>query len=223
MIRLMRHAESVLRGQRRGAGTSAPSLRLLLGLIVSFGLGYGAVMGTFGGVSGERAWQVVYSAAKVPLLLLATFVLSLPSFFVLNTILGLRDDFPQVLRALTATQAGLTIILASLAPLTVLWYLSSTDYHAAILFNGLMFGVASVSAQWLLRRDYRPLILRVPRHRWMLRLWLVIYAFVGIQMGWILRPFIGDPVARVQFFRQESWGNAYVVVLRMIWDQMFPG
>jgi hypothetical protein len=220
MTRLLLQADAVLRGRHRGPATSAPSLRLLLGLIVAFGLAYGGVMGTFGGVSGERAWQVFYSAAKVPLLLLATFVLSLPSFFVLNTILGLRDDFPQVLRALTATQAGLTIILASLAPLTILWYLSSADYQAAILFNGLMFGVASVSAQWLLRRDYRPLILRVPRHRWMLRLWLVIYAFVGIQMGWVLRPFVGDPVARVQFFRQESWGNAYVVVLRMIWDQL---
>ena len=29
----------------------------------------------------------------------------------------------------------------------------------------------------------------------MLRTWLVIYVFVGIQMGWVLRPFIGDPAA----------------------------
>ena len=28
----------------------------------------------------------------------------------------------------------------------------------------------------------------------MLRTWLVIYVFVGIQMGWVLRPFVGSPV-----------------------------
>ena len=34
-----------------------------------------------------------------------------PSFFVINTLLGLRDDFGRVVRALMATQAGLTVIL----------------------------------------------------------------------------------------------------------------
>ncbi len=36
-------------------------------------------------------------------------------------------------------------------------------------------------------------------------------------MGWVLRPFIGNPRAPVQFFREDSWSNAYVVVLEMIW------
>ena len=27
----------------------------------------------------------------------------------------------------------------------------------------------------------------------MLRAWLGVYAFVGIQMGWVLRPFVGQP------------------------------
>ena len=45
----------------------------------------------------ERMWQVVYSAVKVPFLLFTTFFLSLPSFFVINTLLGLRGDFTRVL------------------------------------------------------------------------------------------------------------------------------
>jgi hypothetical protein len=51
----------------------------------------------------------------------------------------------------------------------------------------------------------------------MLRAWLVLYVFVGIQMGWILRPFIGEPARPTQFFREEGWSNAYVVVMEMIW------
>ena len=83
-------------------------------------------------------------------------------------------------------------------------------------FNLLMCAVASVGAQGLLRDYYRPLIRRNRRHRWMLWTWLVIYAFVGVQMAWILRPFVGDPNMEVQFFRPEAWGNAYVVVADLI-------
>jgi len=197
-------------------GRTARRLMHLGVLVVVFGVLYGAVMGSYAGVFGERFLQVVYSAAKVPLLLMLTFALSLPSFFVINTLLGLRSDFTYAVRALVATQAGLTIILASFAPFTVLWYASFGDYRAAILFNAVMFGTASISAQWLLRRFYEPLIRRNRQHRLMLRGWLVIYAFVGIQMGWVLRPFIGNPNSPTQFFREEAWGNAYVQLAQII-------
>jgi hypothetical protein len=133
MNAVWRQAEGVLRGR-----TGARDWWLALGC----GLTYGAVMGSFGG----RGLQAVYSALKVPLLLAATVGLSLPSFFMLNTLRGLRGDFAAVVRAVVASQAGLTVILVAMAPLTAFWYASSTDYQAAILFNGLMFGVASAGA-----------------------------------------------------------------------------
>jgi hypothetical protein len=223
-IGLLRLADSVLRGEASWSDSQlAPRRARLAALasgIVVFGMFYGSVMGLHGGVAGPRLLQVVYAAIKVPILLMVTFALSLPSFFVVNTLLGLRSDFSRVLQALLATQAGLTVILAALAPFTAFWYLSVGGYQLAILFNGAMFAVASLSAQWMLRRDYIPLICENPKHRWMLRAWIVIYVFVGIQMGWVLRPFIGDPNQPVQFFREGSWSNAYEVVLRMIWDSL---
>src|SRR5436190_1816240 len=83
-----------------------------------------------------------------------------------------------------ATQAGLTVILAAFAPFTAVWYLSSADYSAAVTFNGVMFLAASASAQILLRRFYGPLIRRNSRHGILLMVWLVVYAFVAIQMAW---------------------------------------
>jgi hypothetical protein len=215
MTALLLRADDLLRGHTPEEGHRAGLLHLLA-LVGLFGLCYGAVMGTFGGVRGERALQPLYSGLKVPLLLLVTFGLSLPSFFVLNTLLGVRDDFARALRALIATQALLTIVLASLAPFTALWYASSGAYRPAILFNAAMFAVASFAAQGLLRRWYAPLIARNPRHRMLLRTWIVIYAFVGIQMAWVLRPFVGDPNSPTRFFRQGAWGNAYVEVARMV-------
>jgi len=84
----------------------------------------------------------------------------------------------------------------------------------------MMFAAASFSAQLLLKRLYRPLIERDRRHRDMLRVWLLTYSFVGIQMGWVLRPFIGSPGSPVQFFREGAWGNAYVFVGRVIWNAL---
>lgn len=218
------HADDVLRARPWEAETRhARSQFLSLALFIAvFGAVYGAVLGSFGGFAGDRIFQVIYSALKVPLLLLATFALSLPSFFVINTLAGLRVDFPQALRALVATQAGLTMILASFAPFTALWYLSYGNYRAAVLFNAFMFGTASLAAQRLLRSFYRPLIERNPRHRSLLWLWLTIYAFVGIQMGWILRPFVGDPNSPTHFFRREVWGNAYVIIAKLFWH-LFGG
>jgi hypothetical protein len=228
MTSFLLQADDVLRQRpwsTKSAHTAASVVHLLAN-IVFFGMAYGAVMGCFGGISGGRMRQVVYSAVKVPLLLLATFLVGFCSFFVLNTLFGLRRDFVQAVRALLATQAGLAIILASLAPFTALWYASSGDYSAAVRFNLLMFAVASLAAQWLLRGYYRPLIRRNRKHRWMLWTWMLIYAFVGIQMAWGLRPFVGAPGARVQFFRAGAWENAYVeafaVMARLLAGMLAP-
>lgn len=212
---------------RRAAWTtrSAEFRQALLRLVVClvlFAFFYGAMMGLFRGLIGHEQWvrQMVYSAIKVPLLLMSSFIIGLPSFFVLSTLLGLRRDFGESLRALVASQAGLAIILASLSPFTLLWYASSTDYSQALAFNGLMFAVASLAAQYLLRGYYRPLIRRNPRHRWLLVGWAFIYILVAIQLAWLLRPFIGSPTAEVTFLRENPWDNAYVVVTRLVWQAL---
>ncbi len=190
----------------------------VLGLFVAFGLLYGAVMGCYEGGQDVRPLQALYSAIKVPLLLAATFVISLPSFFVLNTLAGLRRDMSEVLRALLMTQAAIAIMLASLAPFTVLWYFSTTNYELAKLFNLAMFAIASLGGQFLLRRQYARLIRRNAAHRWIMWVWLVIYGFVGIQMAWVGRPFIGAPGMETRLLREGAWSNAYVHLAEVLWQ-----
>jgi hypothetical protein len=221
-VGLFRLTDDLLRGERTSprldrASRLSPSAVFVL-LILGFGMFYGGVMGTYGGLGGDRPFQLLYSAIKVPFLIMTTFALSVPSFYVVNTLLGLRPDFPRVIRALMMTQAGLTVILTSLSPFTAFFYASGTAYHAAILFNGVMFAVASLGAQWILRREYEPLIRKEGKHRRMLQAWIFIYIFVGVQMAWVLRPFVGDPQRPVQFFREDSWSNAYEFVLEMVWE-----
>jgi hypothetical protein len=195
-----------------------PRIGEILIVLIIAGFWYGSVMGTYGGIGVAHWRQMIYSAIKVPLLLAATFWLSLPSFFVFNSLLGLRADFTRATAAISGAQAVLTIILAALAPLTAFFYVSGVGYEIAVLFNGLMFAAASSGAQLALRRSYRPLIAGNRRHRWTLRAWLAIYVFVGIQMGWTLRPFVGAPSEPTRFLRSEALTNAYVSVVHLVWD-----
>jgi hypothetical protein len=212
--------DNMLRGRRDSAQSARDSSWHFIAILIAAGCWYGAVMGAYNGFRLPRLAQMACSAAKVPLLLLATFWLTVPSFFVVNTLLGLRNDFAESLKKLAAAQATLTIVLASLSPLTALWYVSVADYHDAIIFNTVVFAIASFAAQWSLRRDYRPLIRRNPRHAWMLRTWLAIYSFVGIQMGWILRPFIGNASLPTTFFRRDAFTNAYVFVVHLFLEKL---
>ncbi|HYD01461.1 MAG TPA: hypothetical protein VEB22_09565 [Phycisphaerales bacterium] len=83
-----------------------------------------------------------------------------------------------------------------------------------------MFAVATLMGQVVMLRRWRPLIERsrdtALRHRLLLLYWLGAYVFVGIQTGWMLRPFVGSPGIEPSFLRAEPFSNAYVVVSELI-------
>lgn len=218
MIALLRHPNRFIRGESPYDPTIGVQRPIWIWplMVLVFAPTYGAVMGSFELDSAARLWQVLFAALKCPLLLFASAALCIPPFLIVNTIVGLRDDFRESLHAILAGQAGLSISLAALAPLTRFWYFSVPDYRAALLFNGGMFALATIAGHTVMLRYYRILIRRNRTHRIMLYLWITLYAFVGIQMGWILRPFIGSPNAPVAFFRADAFTNAYVIVARLL-------
>jgi len=55
--------------------------------------------------------------------------------------------------------------------------------------------------------------------RRLFKVWLIVYALVGAQMGWILRPFIGSPDLPFTWFRQRG-GNVFVDVLRTVAEML---
>ncbi len=208
--------EATLRSLMRGASLPGRQMACFAFIGSAF---YGALMGTYGGFSGHLSLaQMLFSAIKVPALLLITGALCLPGFLVANALMGLADDWPQARRALILSQAILAIVLASLSPFTLLFYASTSHYPAAILFNFLIFAIASFTAQNVLRRLYAPLIAKDARHLALLRGWLALYGFTAVQFAYTLRPFVGDPTQPVAFFRSGAWDNAYVVIIKMIWN-----
>lgn len=53
------------------------------------------------------------------------------------------------------------------------------------------------------------------------QVWLVIYALVGAQMGWVLRPFIGSPSLKFEWFRDRQ-ANIFIDILRTIGNLLSP-
>ncbi len=213
--RLLRGEDEFSAAPELPAVERAPVTTQLL-VIGLFGAAYGAVMGSYGGLADGGWKQALVSAIKVPFLFSVTFALCLPSFFVLNALAGLAGDFRRVLTALLAFQAIAALVLSALAPITFLFNVSTDFYAFMILWNGVAFAVASLAGQVVMRRIYRPLVAGNPRHQLLYRVWLGLYIFVGIEMAWVLRPFVGAPGMPVQFFRHGAWGNAYTEVIRLV-------
>lgn len=211
---LLADMDALLRGTgpfRTGAGR-VPWGRLAL-ILVAGGMAYGACMGSFAG----RPLQMLFAAVKVPLLVVAATAVCLPSFFVINSLLGLREDFADACRGVFSSQATLAATLLALTPLVLFSYVSSDDYRFAVLVNGAWFAIATAAAQATLHRHYDALIARNRLHRVARTAWVVLYVFVAIQCAWVLRPHIGDPSLEVRFFRADAWSNAYVRVAETLW------
>jgi hypothetical protein len=208
---LIAHVDALLRARAPfGVGRGPVPLKLLLALLSLCGFLYGAAMGAFD----VRALQSLYSGLKVPMLLACATLVCLPNFFVVNTFLGLRDDFDAALRAIFSAQATVAVALCAMAPLILTVYVSSDNYRFAVFMNGVVFAIATLAGQRTLMRHYAPLVRANPRHRIGRLAWILLYVFVSIQLAWVLRPFIGDPGSKPAFFRADAWSNAYVVIVR---------
>lgn len=50
-----------------------------------------------------------------------------------------------------------------------------------------------------------------------LQIWILVYGFVGAQMAWSLRPFIGSPDREFEFLREQvkgqNEGNIYQALI----------
>ena len=214
-IDLAHAVDALLRAEGRfEPGRIQASAREMIGILVSCSALYGICLGSFG----WRWEQAVYSGAKLPLLLLGTAVICIPNFYVINAILGLSQDFRRALQGILAGLATVAVCLLALAPLCMLFYVSGCDYRQAVLFNGVLFAIATWCGQITLQRHYRPLVRENPQHRIARRVWVVLFVFVAIQMAWTLRPFVGWPEREPMFFREHGHlRNAYVVLAESIW------
>jgi hypothetical protein len=197
---------------------------------------YGLFMGLYAVMRGGpgAALQIASTAVKVPLLFLLTLAVTFPSLYVFSALAQSPLSLVSTLRLLLAAVTVNVALLASFGPITGFFTLSTESYSFMVVLNVVFFALAGAVGLSFLERALKGFfgtpagstgpqtlgpIVRGPGTdnpaRTVFRIWTLIFAVVGAQMGWVLRPFIGAPNAPFQWFRnrQSNFFVAFVEAL----------
>ena len=216
---LLHHTEEVAESLRRDEDTWEIARILFTISVVMAGL-YGGVMGATNLLQGADAVLADKFAAiavtffKVPVLLLLTLLIVIPPIYVSNAFVGSRLTFGQITAFLLAACAVTSVVLASTATVAMFFALTSRSYHFIKLLHVAMFVYAGVSGLIYLNRTLANAAWATGRQAsgGLFFIWLLLYMFVGTQLAWVMRPFVGNPGDRFQVFRTRE-GNFYESVL----------
>ncbi len=264
MMKWIKQLDEVLRGDATRL-SSLESGRVDLSLVgmtvvvVLMAAIYGLCMGVFAvirtGASHDGLMQMLAAAVKLPLLFLLTILVTFPSLYVFNALVGSRLNVASVVRLLMAMLGVLVAVLASLGPIAAFFAVSTTSYSFMKLLHVVLASASGFLALAFLLRTLERLVMvqegmsnevksdsqdenkasdkakpsalermgaqSSRKARVVFRIWVVVFALVGAQMSWILRPFIGNPDSPFQWFRARD-SNFFVDVAHAI-NKLFSG
>jgi hypothetical protein len=190
-------------------------------IILGAGL-YGAAMGWW-----RDPQQALYVALKFPLIILFTTLGNALINGMLAPLLGLNIPFRQSFSAIVMSFTIAAAILGAFSPLIafMVWNapsmavknFSNSTYNFILVAHVAVIALAGITGNirlfQLLTRlgGGRAVALRV------LLAWLAGNLFLGSQLSWILRPFIGSPALPVELFRKTAFaGNFFEAVLHSL-------
>ena len=193
-----------------GDGLSAKLAHALWTLLALCAL-YGVAAGAYAG-----PMQAASAAIKLPLLFLGTLAICFPGFFVIQVLVGSRLRLQQVLALVLGALSLSAILLAAVVPITAFFLLTGANYYFLTLLHVLIVLGAGLVGMTVLheglafaceKRGVYP-----KKAMTIMKVWAVLFAFVGIQMAWNLQPFVGDRGQPFQLFRHNE-GNFYTAII----------
>lgn len=230
MRRTLGELDRILRGRAtsadamRGGTIRIPTGRLGVLLIV-LGMTYGVSMGTFAVTNRADAapMQLLSSMLKVPLLFALTLVVTFPSLYVFNALVGSRLGLPSVWRLIIAALAVMLALLASFGPIAAFFSFTTENYAFMLLLHVVVFTVSGVIGLRFLLRTLERLATTADADedddadddgaatvgigapvRGVFLIWIIVFGLVGAQMAWVLRPFVGNPDAPFAWLRERD-------------------
>lgn len=211
---ILRHRQQFFEDIREGINVPEKTRAMVMSSAAFLAV-YGAVLG-----STHSLAQALSSAAKLPLLFLITLIVCVPALYIFSVLFGSNQRVNQCIALVLAAITVTAVLLLSFAPITLFFMLTTTDYQFFKLLNVLFFAMAGWVGVLFLSRGIRTIStsdnLEGSKMRTViLYLWIVLYAFVGSQMAWTLRPYVGYPGSPFELFRQLG-GNFYTDILASI-------
>jgi hypothetical protein len=188
-------------------------------LIALFCFSYGLVMGSYNSVQ-----QALLTGMKIWLLMFMTMIICFPSFYIVQLILGSKMAIKQLLILLLSGFVVISTVMVAFAPIVLFFQLSGGNYqflqllHVFVFlfsgFYGMKIVLEALNRVFEENQVYPKIGLTV------FKIWVVIFAFVGMQLSWNLRPFIGSKDLPFELFRTETRGNFYTTVFGAV-GQLF--
>jgi hypothetical protein len=191
--------------------------------VIVLGAGfYGAAMGWW-----RDPQQAFYVAIKFPLIILLTTLGNALINGMLAPLLGLNIPFRQSFSAIMTSFTIAAAILGAFSPLVafMIWNapdmaaknISGSTYNFILLAHVAVIALAGMTGNV---RLFQLLAQLGGSHGVALRVqfaWLAGNLFLGSQLSWILRPFIGSPGLPVEFVRKSAFhGNFFEAVLHSL-------
>lgn len=180
--------------------------------ILVFGALYGMVMGLYAG-----GLQILFDAVKIPLLLLIALYVTLPTYYVLNGILGGDLSLRQLTVLFMVSVCVLATMLIAFLPVTLFFTLTTpernfTTYGFFILLNVIFFALSALTAVSYLWQGFSRI--HGENKRWIMATFIgtIVLAFVGTQLAWVLRPYFHD----TGVFLAPPSGNFYIALFELL-------
>lgn len=215
MPNFLRDPDEFFRSVQREEDVKGKAVTLALVAVFSF-MAYGFMVGL-----AKSPLQALSSSIKLPILFLSTMAFCLPALYFFS--LALLGTPLKMMQVLTVVLAGISVsafLLLGLAPVTLFFVLTSSNYE---FFQLLAVGFVGISASIGVYFLWRGMTLvETTRNdtlkglgRRILLLWIMLYGFVGTQMTWRLSPFIGRPEDPF-YIVKPSRDNFYVDVVHAL-------
>ncbi len=198
---LLRDRAGTLARIRAGAELRPILATMVATIAVSMAI-VGAALGSYrGGI------QIAYAAVKLPLVLLGAAALSAPALSAIGAALGRRSRLSADLALVMSAVAFGALLLAATTPLILLGRAIELDYHRMIASTVLAFTVAGCATlrmivQGVAAED-------APGWRSAVAGMCCVFALVGAQLAWAMRPYLVRPRAPEVPFVREVEGTLF--------------
>ncbi|QIZ73095.1 actin-binding WH2 domain-containing protein [Oxynema aestuarii] len=213
LIALLQDRNQFLQEILKGVKLQSKIIALLFASAIFFGI-YGLILG-----ASHSILQSISSFIKLPALYLLTLIICFPTLYIFSVIFGSKRSFKQYLALLMTAMSIMSAILFGFAPVSLFFLLSTQSYEFFLLLNVVIMGLSGLLGIKFFYEGMQlmaePEIPGQETRTKLLQFWLFLYAFVGTQMAWTLRPFFGSPGGEFQIFRQIE-GNFYLNLIYLI-------
>ena len=202
---LLRDRQTFLEEIHEGRKLKTKISALLLSSFCFFAI-YGAIIG-----ASHSPLQILSSTIKLPALYLITLLVCLPTLYIFNVLFGSKQTIGQHFTYLLTAVSVISLLLCGFAPVTLFFLITVNDYNFFLLLNVAIFALTGVLGVSFLYKIMRPIASEksdksdegVKIRTNILKFWLVLYGFVGSQLGWTLRPFFGSS-GQFELFRPRE-------------------